>query len=191
MVMENPPKRVLRGTQQLVDAQKSIGEIIVGEARRDAVHFALLPIKAARHLAPGAHVGVDQDGKASNDAQHLGIVDPFLTVMVQPGQRFWLFLYPNTITSLRHVWEHPHLQAEPDAADARAVSERWLRDFCDRSACPGYETVIAAALENDDDEYLHFGQDASGSIPDEFWYHVEIVTGRQVRARPRSFSCAC
>lgn len=190
MVMDNPPKRVLRGTQKLVDAQQSIGEILVGEARRDAVHFALLPIKAARHLAPGAHVGVDQDGKATNDGPHLGIVDPFLKVMVQPGQRFWLFLYPNTITSLRHVWEHPHFQAEPDAS-AKAVSEKWLRDFCDNSDCPGYETVIAAALENDDPNYLHFGEDASGSIPHEFWEHVEVVTGKNVRARPHSFSCSC
>jgi hypothetical protein len=33
-------------------------------------------------------------------------VDPFLADPVQPGQMFWLFLYPQTITGLRHVWEH-------------------------------------------------------------------------------------
>lgn len=34
----------------------------------------------------------------------VGIVDPFLRESVQPSQRFWLFLYPNTVTSLRHEW---------------------------------------------------------------------------------------
>ncbi|MFO0822607.1 MAG: hypothetical protein U0792_05710 [Gemmataceae bacterium] len=37
----------------------------------------------------------------------VGIVDPFLREAVRPGQRFWLFMYPNTVTTLRHEWTHP------------------------------------------------------------------------------------
>jgi hypothetical protein len=42
------------------------------------------------------------------------------------------------------------------------------------------------------DEYLHFdGEDAHGEIPDEFWTHLEVVTGERPPYRPKYFSCSC
>jgi len=35
------------------------------------------------------------------------------------------------------------------------------------------------------------GKDASGSIPDEVWEHVEAVTGKKQEIRPSYFSCSC
>ncbi len=92
-----------------------IGKLIEnGDRRRDAVHIAVVPMTAETELTPGQPVGLSR----SNDAEFagathkpVGIVDPFLTVPVSPGQRFWLFLYPGTITSLRHVWTHPEFAA--------------------------------------------------------------------------------
>jgi hypothetical protein len=37
----------------------------------------------------------------------IGIVDPFLDQPVRPGEEFWVFVYPNTITGMRHYWQHP------------------------------------------------------------------------------------
>jgi DNA-directed RNA polymerase subunit beta len=51
------------------------------------------------------------------------------------------------------------------------------------------DEVVEMAVENDG--YIVFDRDASGEIPDEFWDHIEIVTGRVVKNRPRYFSCAC
>ncbi len=94
-----------------------IGKLIEGaDARRDAIHVAVAPVEAAEELGPGRHVAL-RAGKAvhATGDDGIGIVDPFLRAPVLPGQRFWLFLYPNTITSLRHVWTHPAFMAVPPA----------------------------------------------------------------------------
>ena len=95
-----------------------------GDRRRDAIHIAVAPVMAAVRLSPGQHVGLVQEGNVElvGPCEHtLGVVDPFLTAEVEPGQRFWMFLYPGTITALRHVWTHPTFTAA-----AAVVKEKLL-----------------------------------------------------------------
>ena len=100
-----------------------LGQLIEdGDRRRDAIHIAVAPVTAADRLAPGQHVGLVQEGNVELVGpcdRPIGAVDPFLAAEVEPGQRFWLFLYPGTITSLRHVWTHPAFSAA-----AAAVKEK-------------------------------------------------------------------
>jgi hypothetical protein len=81
-----------------------------GDRRRDAIHIAVAPVTASARLTPGQHVGLVREGNVDLVGvcdQPIGVVDPFLTAEVEPGQRFWLFLYPGSISGLRHVWSHP------------------------------------------------------------------------------------
>lgn len=182
-----------------------VGTTLDGPKERDAIHVAVASVVAWETLYPGQHIGIFKDGgTASATADHIGVVDPFLKHRVEPGTWFWLFLYPQTITSLKHNWTHPSFGPEKKVAtspenatpEQRAYSEAWLRDFTQSADCPGYETVIAAAIDEGDrqwdDDFLHFdGKDAHGDIPPEFWDHVEIVTGRKIAKRARHFSCSC
>ncbi len=177
------------------DALETLGTIIGPNEKRDAIHLAVEPVEAWEDLNPGDHIMVS-NGKAGHGPLPIGIVDPFLAAPVKKGERFWFVMYPRQVRSLRHVWTHPAFPDEDTAGVARghakALSEQWLRSFCDTHDCPEYEVTLAAAVANADDEYLFFrNRDAHGTIPPDFWDHVEIVTGRKMEYRPAFFSCSC
>lgn len=103
----------------MADYVPKLGQLCDETARRDAIHVAVAPVEAGERLQPGEFVGL-VDGKARRGGELVGIVDPFLLGPVEKGQRFWLCLYPGTITALRHVWSHPAFEAASAAA-----RERW------------------------------------------------------------------
>lgn len=83
------------------------------DARRDAVHVAVAPVIAGDLLFPGDEVGPLSDGTFGKATNPIGVVDPFLRGPILGGDRFWLLLFPGTITSLRHVWTHPAFTVRP------------------------------------------------------------------------------
>jgi len=177
-----------------------LGKIIETSQNKDAIHVAVAPVFAAQLLRPGQHVGFKR--KSSNeveplpDEQCIGIVDPFLRKPVYTGQRFWMFLYPYTITSLRHDWTHPAFE---EASAAKVIIENdgdleWLHSFAEKADL-SYGALIEAAYDYlNNDEYLCQGGKWEGfGVPEEFWVHFEAVTGRLVlpQARGSFFSCSC
>lgn len=104
------------------DALATLGTILTGDEKRDAIHIAVIACEAGEVIDHGDDVCI-RDGKAysahnprdlddpANRA--LGIADPFLPGRhIHPGERFWLLIYPRVITSLRHVWTHPAITDE-------------------------------------------------------------------------------
>jgi len=87
-----------------------IGKLVEPGVGRDAVHIAVIPAMCEIRVQPGDWVGVsphDPNLVHPDYRPKVGIVDPFLPGSVSPGNRFFVFLAPQTITSLRHVWTHP------------------------------------------------------------------------------------
>lgn len=180
-----------------MDTQDTIGKILTGKEERDAIHIAVLPVTATKKLTPGDNVG--KDGNYTNP---IGIVDPYLKHPVEPGQTFWLFLYPKTITSLRHVWTHPDLSDLPDKVVFGQMSsliditrsKKWIEDYAN-SIGLGYDQLL-----RDTDAYLQHGDYAcyggllEGEYTDpDYWDHYEVVTNTKVATKDREnfFTCSC
>lgn len=160
-----------------------IGSLIIeGRQKRDAIHVAIAPVIADELLKPGQHVGFVKDSTervTDREGRPIGIIDPFLPLSVAKGQRCWLFLYPGTITSLRHEWTHPAFEADKEA------SRKWMQGWCDEHGVP-YSFAIQAG------HTLNIGcyESARDYINGEWWSHWEVITGERAQ-RDEYFSCAC
>jgi hypothetical protein len=98
-----------------------LGKLITEPRGRDAVHVAVIPATASEWMEPGCRVrlvegSVDLAESSLTGEPFLGVVDPFLDRRVEQGERFWLWLIPGTVTSLRHVWTHPAFRPQPPKA---------------------------------------------------------------------------
>lgn len=169
-----------------------LGELIDKQRMRDAVHVAVAPVFANCELNPGQHVGLVAGSTdiVSVSEKPIGIVDPFLKSNVLKGQRFWLWIYPNTIMSLRHVWSHPSFVLPEE----REVHVAWITAFA-RLLGHDYEDLMDYAdkwiargeYHNDELEThkSHYDEFA------EFWRRYELVTGTKVDHKECFFSCSC
>lgn len=137
------------------DALETLGTIIT-DGGRDAIHLAVEPVVAGETLYAGEHIGIVNGRAVKRAKKKLGIVDPFLTVPVDRGDKFWLVVYPRQITSLRHVWSHPDFpendveshkfEKKNEADELIEASRTWIENFADRLGL-GYEELMVAAAD--------------------------------------------
>lgn len=189
-----------------------IGKLHTFEQHRDAVHMAIIPVTSNETLLGGQHVGLYPDGTVGTLAMDtVGIVDPFLTTNTRVGKKFWLFLYPGSITSLRHEWTHPAFQdnpvAEPeftqshkDTAERVAKrlqgitpSEEWMKEYAERLGQPYDELMERTKSHVESGAYWSKPEFEGESIPNGFWDHFEEIIGKKVEPENRDdfFTCSC
>lgn len=197
-----------------------LGTVPTENDGRDAVHIAILPMRAAQFLPSGCPVKLNKNGDAipCDPEDAVGVVDPFLTkAQIFEGELFWLCLYPKTITSLRHVWEHPSFplsfsgSISPEKAKAtipkteiitpKRKSEKWLEQYV-RQHCPywehesdgGYSRFLANVKY--DKMIFYNGSDCHSlsevEDADELFRHLSIILDMRIDANYfDTFTCSC
>lgn len=175
-----------------------VGKILMDHQPRDAIHIAVACVVAVTKLDPGQSIGfVDRENTEQvgpcEHAMSIGIVDPFLTKRVHEGEKFWMFLHPNTITSLRHNWTHPAFTSGNTDVAVEA-SKKWMEDFANGYGVP-YEDMLNAGTKwlKYNEHYCDGGTFESERVPDEYWDHYQELTGRKVKSSERKsfFTCSC
>src|SRR6266516_1374787 len=125
----------------------TIGQILKEKQEKDAIHVAIAPVIANQRLNPGEHIGFIYDDKKTVGitAHTIGIVDTFC-----------IFLYPNTITSLRHDWTHPEFIKE---TSSEVKSKKWITNWAAEYNLT-YEEVIEFGRNQD----FFLGEDCYDNI---------------------------
>lgn len=109
---------------------------------RDATHVAVVNATARVRISPGEKVWVDCDRNGviyatnvkNSWSKNIGVADPFLIIDVNPYEQFWILLYPNTVTVIRHAWTHPDLaEYEPRKEEDEEVCDDDDDDWCKKS----------------------------------------------------------
>ena len=101
-------------------AKPKVGSILDPnkEYKRDAIHVPILSVIAYEKLQPGEKVAITKNEDNVLEAYSVknrcfvngffvGIVDPFLEDSVKFGEKFYLFLKPESTLKLWHDWIHP------------------------------------------------------------------------------------
>ena len=189
-----------------------LGQILNGTEKRDAIHVAIAPVIAEATLRPGEPIGFTDAGDSEkvggadkfSKIKQVGIVDPFLKAPVKRGQRFYMFLLPNTVTGMRHEWIHPAFEeqeAEKVLAGINRLdntpSVQWLTQHAKEFEISYEELIEGGKVFLANGDMICLGFDTPTAAYEEagtFWKHFEIVTGIKVPDDQKAeniFRCAC
>ena len=168
-------------------SQVNLGELAQKVGERDAVHVAVIASTAEEIMYPAQRVELRGD--------IVGIVDPFLQHPVPKGGCYWLFLLPNTVTGMRHHWQHPAFTTAPVMSDKQAA-EKWLLEQCEPLGCE-FDDLVGEESYLVSGEWIRTRENESArdhwnEIEDEFWKQRRIYTGQEVPVEKRGgFTCSC
>lgn len=180
-----------------------VGILIPEGAVRDAIHIAVAPAIASGSFLPGEHVGLMADGRVGTRVEkHVGIIDPFLEHPVREGERCWIFLYPQTVTGMRHHWSHPAFNdvstPQEVTLSEKEESEKWLREYAVRMN--SYDGTEESAYLRLIDGLKHGEIHAYGSDlhsldglykASDLRKHAERVLGIRIEWENFTFTCSC
>jgi len=110
---------------------------------KDAVHVAIVSLRAGQALKPADHITLNDEREAvrCDPSKSFGVVNPFVNGPTVRGTWFWGLLHMQEVPSVQHHWDHPeHSFAAPTTEPKR---NKYLSEFADKLGIT-YEALMAA-----------------------------------------------
>jgi hypothetical protein len=128
----------------MINKKNVLGQHPYELGTKDAVHVAIVAVRAACPIAPGQRCGLNNDQEAIPDGDGPGIADPFRAKTIMTGDSFWLVLNQDAVPNVQHVWDHPTIDFSAPTKPARRdpVIQMWADKFQIT-----YESIMERAQE--------------------------------------------
>jgi hypothetical protein len=108
---------------------------------KDAIHVAIVSVRAGSSIKPGQKCGLNKDREAVADSKGVGVADPFRKKTILRGESFWLLLNQDAVPNVRHEWEHPDVDFSAPTVEVKKNSV--IQEAADVFGVT-YEQVMAA-----------------------------------------------
>lgn len=150
----------------MINKKNELGKNPDDIGAKDAIHVAIVAVRAGSLVRPGQRCGMNEFGEAIPHDKGVGVADPFLRSNLMTGQTFWLLLNQDAVPNVRHVWEHPQFvgcsvptrdvqrnKYLAEYAEHLGVTYEQLMDACayvmshDESPAPYCGSMTAEAVE--------------------------------------------
>ncbi len=101
----------------MINKKQFLGHKPVELGQKDAVHVAIVSVRAAQYIQPGQRCKLNEFGEAI-PGNGPGIADPFVKE-INRGEYFWLILNSTEVENVSHTWEHPSITFEKPKREAQ------------------------------------------------------------------------
>ena len=93
----------------MINKKNVLGKAPEAVGDKDAIHVAIVSVRAAGFIEPGKQVKLNEFNEAEQCQKGVGAADPFRK-SITTGDIFWLLLNQDQVPNVQHVWEHPKVK---------------------------------------------------------------------------------
>lgn len=168
-----------------INKRSYLGKQPVELGVKDAIHVAIVSLRAGKVLQPGEHIRLNEDREAmpSDPKNSFGIVDPFLNGTVARGQMFWGLMKMEEIPNVRHQWDHP--EHSFDAPTVEVKKNKCLELYANQLGVTYEKLMEACQSKAQDDNPLKYDGTlseeeldcAQDNLDSDLWYSWMDETG--------------
>lgn len=125
----------------MINKQNLLGKTPDEAGTKDAVHVAIVSVRAGEYIARGQRFKMNEFNEAVSDSNGFAVVDPFRKSDVTRGDVFWGLLDQREVPNVRHVWDHPEIKEFTPTRETQ--KNKSLQDCADKLKMT-YEDLMSA-----------------------------------------------
>lgn len=126
----------------MINKRNVLGKTPDELGKKDAVHVAIVAVRAGAPIKPGRRIGLNENREAVPNSKGPGIADFSRKKTILRGQIFWMLLDQNEVPNVEHDWKHPTIDFSPPTNE---VKKNETIQHCADLFGVTYEQVMEAA----------------------------------------------